>query len=198
MEGHDEETVPAAPQGRLQEAIRQARIDQAEHSDVLIDLRALELTRLEVLKEALQPVFDEIPEGVDQFDFALVPGESPRLWVDMVAFVTMSRDRKLYRFLRDTRSGRQVLAESADAAVIARRVTDYVAHRLVERERALAGGPEQKVEPPPQARQQTPPQVVVRSSFGERALAFLIGVAFGALGLLAYAYYTAPWMAGPG
>src|SRR6185437_14385104 len=65
-------------------------------------------------------------------------GETPRLWIDVVAHVVMGRDKRIYRFVQDTRFGRIVLAESHDANAIVKAVTDYVARRMVEREHALA------------------------------------------------------------
>jgi hypothetical protein len=50
----------------------------------------------------------------------------------------MARDKRRYRFVQDTRYGRKVLAESNDIAESSRRVTHYVAARIIERERALA------------------------------------------------------------
>jgi hypothetical protein len=49
----------------------------------------------------------------------------------------MGRDKRSYRFLLDNRFGRRVLAESREIPDIVKAVTDYVARRLVERERAL-------------------------------------------------------------
>jgi hypothetical protein len=57
----------------------------------------------------------------------------------MIAHVVMGRDKRIYRFLQDTRYGRRVLAESGDIAEMAAAVTKYVARRLVERERLLEG-----------------------------------------------------------
>ena len=48
----------------------------------------------------------------------------------------MGRDKRLYRFLQDTRYGRKVLAESVNIPEIAEAVTAYIALRLVKRERA--------------------------------------------------------------
>jgi hypothetical protein len=53
----------------------------------------------------------------------------------------MGRDKRIYRFVQDTRFGRIVLAESHDVPVIVDAVTDYVARRMVERERALVATP---------------------------------------------------------
>ncbi|GLK74774.1 hypothetical protein GCM10008171_00260 [Methylopila jiangsuensis] len=128
--------------GALREALRRARAESAEHGDAVTGLRQADLSRLEILKEALDPVFAAIPPEVDLFDIGLVPGDRPRLFVDMVSFVEMGRDRRLYRFLRDGRNGRVVAAESAEVEPIVQAVTDYVARRMVERERLLASDPE--------------------------------------------------------
>ena len=129
---------PAEPPGRLKEAVRQARIETAERSSVVVDLRDAELARLELLNEALDPLFKEIPAEVELFDRGLSRGDPPRLWIDIVAHVVMGRDKRQYRFVQDMRYGRKVLAESSDIGEIVEAITRYVANRLIERERALA------------------------------------------------------------
>jgi len=129
------------PPERLKEALRKARLDQAERTAVVVDLHDAEVARLELLNEALDPPFAEIPEGVDLFDRGISRGDTPRLWIDSIAHVAMGRDKRLYRFLQDTRYGRSVLAESADVSEIVDAITKYVAQRLVERQRALASVP---------------------------------------------------------
>lgn len=123
---------------RLADAVRAAKIAAAHRSDVVVDIREADRARLEILAEEMQSVIDEIPPGDDRFDFTLSGGPQPRLWIDGTAHVTMARDRRTYRFVRETRLGRTTLAESTEAAVIADRVTDYVAECLVEREKAFA------------------------------------------------------------
>lgn len=122
----------------LTAAMRRARVEVAERSEVVAELRGAETARLEMLQEALRPVLAQVPDSVDMFDSGLVPGERPRLFIDMVAFVEMGRDRRAYRFLQDTRHGRVTLAESENLDSILSAVTDYVARRLVEREKYLA------------------------------------------------------------
>jgi hypothetical protein len=61
------------------------------------------------------------------------------LWIDMTAFVVMGRDRRTYRFLKDTRLGRTIVLETAELADIADTITHYVAERIIERERAIEG-----------------------------------------------------------
>jgi hypothetical protein len=122
---------------RLKDALRRARIDAAERTGVVVDLHDADVARLELLNEALDPVFAEIPAEVELFDRGISRGENPRLWIDAVAHVAMGRDKRIYRFLQDTRYGRKVLAESVNIPEIADAVTAYIAQRLVERERAL-------------------------------------------------------------
>ncbi len=132
--------APRAP--RLKDAVRQARIEMAERTGVVVDLHNAELARLEMLNEALDAVYADIPDNVELFDRGIIPGDPPRLWIDMIAHVAMGRDKRVYRFVQDTRYGRRIIAESPDVEVIAAAVTRYVARRLVERERVLAGDTE--------------------------------------------------------
>ena len=97
---------------RLREALWQARIEAADRTGVVIDLRDAEVARLEILNEALDPLFAQVPDQIDLFDRGLSKGDTPRLWIDIVAHVLMGRDKRLYRFVQDTRHGRIVLAES--------------------------------------------------------------------------------------
>jgi hypothetical protein len=131
----------AQPPSQLKEAIHQARVEAAERTSVIVDLRDAELARLELLNEALNPLFSEVAPEVDLFDRGISRGETPRLWIDAVAHVAMGRDKRLYRFLHDSRIGRRVLAESHDVPEIVQAVTAYVARRLVERQRALEADP---------------------------------------------------------
>src|SRR6202142_4102321 len=121
----------------LTQAMREARVEAAERSSVVVDLRDAELARLELLNEALDPLFAEIPGDVDLFDRGISRGDTPRLWIDSVAHVAMGRDKRTYRFLQDTRVGRRVLAESLEIGEMVTAVTRYIARRLVERQRTL-------------------------------------------------------------
>jgi len=51
---------PTPPQ-RLRDALRKARVDQAERSAVVVDLHDAEVARLELLNEALDPLFEDVP-----------------------------------------------------------------------------------------------------------------------------------------
>jgi len=170
----------------LKEAVHQARIEAAERTSVVVDLRDAEWARLELLDDELDPLFAEIPRDVDLFDRGVTRGETPRLWIDAVAHVAMGRDKRMYRFLHDTRVGRHVLAESHDIQDIVQAVTSYVARRLVERQRALDEDPEfiQRVAQSIAERE--------RRRRRWRALgAFVFGFLLGLLGLLVAAVLIA-------
>ncbi len=163
---------------RLRDALRQARIEAADRTGVVVDLRDAEVARLEILNEALDPLFAQIPAGIDLFDRGISQGDTPRLWVDVVAHVMMGRDKRIYRFVQDTRFGRIVIAESHEVASIVQAVTDYVARRMIEREHALVVAP-------------APPPVVSEKPRrrGGGFWIFVLGFLAGALALFALAMF---------
>jgi len=75
----------------------EARIEAAERTGVVVDLRDAEVARRELINEELDPVFAEIPDRVDLFDRGLSRGDTPRLWIDAIAHVEMARDKRIYR-----------------------------------------------------------------------------------------------------
>ncbi|MDX3967784.1 MAG: hypothetical protein QHD01_14425 [Bradyrhizobium sp.] len=163
---------------RLRDALLRARIEAADRTGVVVDLRDAEVARLEILNDALDPLFAQVPDQIDLFDRGISQGDTPRLWIDVVAHIVMGRDKRMYRFVQDTRFGRIVLAESHDTAVIVVAVTDYVARRMVERERAMV------VPPEPQAPATVPPR---RS----RVWPFVFGFVLGAAALFGVAVLAA-------
>lgn len=168
----------ARPQ-RLRDALRQARIEAADRTGVVVELRDAEVARLEILNEALDPLFGEIPPGIEMFDRGISQGDTPRLWIDMVAHVSMGRDKRMYRFVQDTRHGRVVLAEAHDVPTILKAVTDYIARRMIEREHALV------TMPPPLDMNPTPAKRP-----HSRFWPFLLGMIVGVIGLFALALFV--------
>jgi len=170
-------TATESPPTRLRDALRKARIEAADRTGVVVELRDAEVARLEILNEALDPLFAQVPEQVDLFYRCVSQGETPRLWIDVVAHVVMGRDKRIYRFVQDTRFGRIVIAESHDVPVIVDAVTGYVARRMIEREHAMmvTKAAEPAVEKKPR-----------RRGFGMFVLGFLLG-AVALFGLALYA-----------
>lgn len=178
MEKPDNEKREAASSGSLREAIGQARLEEAQAIDAALDARSTELARLEILKGALEKTFDDIPAGDDRFCLTLVPSQPARLWIDMFSYVDMDADGERYRFVRNERDGRRVLAETGDPGVIKGRITEYIARQIVARERQLAG----LAETPRQARRRPRRR---RLRVGLVVSAFLIGILTGVVGLFA-------------
>jgi hypothetical protein len=145
MSDAGENVTPIEQARRLSDAIRDVKNAAADRDDVVVEMREASRMRLDLLAAELAPVFAEVPADVDIFDFAVSSGLQPRLWIDATSHVAMGRDRRTYRFVKDTRIGRVVLAESTDMKPVADQVTRYVAERLVERQRMMDGDAEPAV-----------------------------------------------------
>jgi hypothetical protein len=188
----------------LKDAVRRVRTAEAERSDVVVELRDAERARLEVLADELKGVFAEVPEDNETFLFTVAAGLPPRLWIDMTSFVVIGRDRRTYRFIKDTRLGRTVILESAALDEMADCVTTYVAERIIERDRAIEGDwLVKRIARDAAARQADGVRRTVASSVAEPAApdrraigwivaAFLFGILIGVIGLLGYAWVRVP------
>ncbi|MBB4301219.1 hypothetical protein GGD81_000234 [Rhodobium orientis] len=133
----EDNVVPHERIRTLREAVQQARIAEADRSDALEQRRQTEQVRLELVARELEGVFAEAREKSDQFICEISAGATPRLWIDVTSHVAVANDIHTYRFLKDTRLGRIVLAETDDTGTLADRVTAYIAERVVDLERAV-------------------------------------------------------------
>jgi hypothetical protein len=159
----------------LAEALREARLAEAAHFDAALELRDSKSLRLQLLQDELLPAVRASSEARELFDLTLVPGDPPKLWVDLVSYVVMEPDHRTYRFVQDRQDGREILFESSLREQAAAAVRRHMAHKLVARERKLA--------PPPLPVPQT------GYSTASLILAWASGFAFGVLALLAAALY---------
>jgi hypothetical protein len=132
-----EAEAPLAP--AMNEELRKARLAQAAHLDAAADIRDAKTLRLTVLIDELSPHLAGVALRGDRFiDPIVVPGEPPRLWIDMVAYVLMEPNPRTYRLQIDTAGGHETLLETRDRGEMRQYIIAYVAHRLVERERQFA------------------------------------------------------------
>jgi hypothetical protein len=186
---------------RLSDAVRRMRIAESERADAYADLHEGDRARLSLLAEELQGVFSELPADDAYFICEVAGSTPPRLWIDPTTHVVMARDRRSYRLLKDTRLGRLTLHESADLDATADAVTDYIAERVVERERSLESEAlVEKLRTAALDRKEAPSgEPVSREQANDRGSAFvwaliifLAGFAVGALGLVAYAWFMVP------
>lgn len=189
-----DEQQKSEPVRSLGRAIRDVRIADVEQNSVIVELGDTERARLELLGEALVDVEKELPDDMDMLTFQIVPGRKPRFWVDITSFVEMARDKRTYRFLKDTRLGRVVLSESTDVEDTADAVTHYLAERIIEREKAMESDyllekmgksavDETAVEGAKRAK-----AAKEGSGFGG-VWWFLLGILAGAIGLVLYAWF---------
>lgn len=178
----------------LKEAMERVRHAQAERDDVVVEMKQAARARLELLAQDLQPLMNQIPGDDERFDFALTDGETPRLWIDMTTHVRMGRDRRVYEFVKDTRLGRAILAATDERPRMARAVAEYVAERVLERERSLEGDWQamkawdfernrERREPEPE------PATREAASGWLHLFTFLLGAAAGAVALVAWAWF---------
>lgn len=183
---------------RLSDAVRRVRIAESERSDAYADLHEGDRARLDLLAEELAGVFSELPADDAYFICKVAGSTPPRLWIDPTTHVVMARDRRSYRFLKDTRLGRLTLHESADLDETADAVTDYIAERLIERERAVESDAlVSKLRTVALDRREG--GETAYECTGDRGstliwalIVFLAGFAVGALGLVAYAWFMVP------
>ena len=125
----------------LSSALRKARLTEAAHFEAVLGIRDSKSLRLQVLKDELSPLVEATPEAPKVFDLALVPGEPPRLWIDLISSVVMEPDYRTYRLVQDNQSGREVLFETTDRPEMLEYLKSYLAHRMITRERMVASAP---------------------------------------------------------
>lgn len=175
----NDKSKPAMPVATpLKQAMHDARIEAAERSAVIIDLRDAEMARLEILNEAIAGVFKDVPaRHTDYFDRGVSGGSQPRLWLDAITHVVMGNDKRTYRLLTETANGRRVLEESTEVPAMREAITRYVARRLVAREQSLATT---------ETREEAP-----KKNRGAIFMAFVLGALAGAAALFAAVWFTA-------
>jgi hypothetical protein len=115
----------------LTSALRAARVAEAVHFEAVLGIWDAKSLRLHALREDLKPLLDKHVGASELFDLALVPGEAPRLWIDLISFVEMEPDYRTYRFYIDGEKERTAQFETADRAKMVTHLTNYFAHKLV-------------------------------------------------------------------
>ncbi len=150
-------------------ALRQARLAEAAHHEAAFGIKDAKSLRLLVLKDDIAAVIANSREAGQMFDLALVPGEPPKLWIDLITSVVMEPDHRTYRLMQDTQAGRDILLETADRPEMVERIKHLMAHRIIARERQMAA---------------TPPVAAPGGfSTGALMLAWVAGLVLGAAGL---------------
>ena len=121
----------------IDQALSKAReTSHAHHAAVLQEYDSKSL-RLEVLRLELAEVLsnDKTARFVDLKISGL---ETPRLWIDLISYVVMEPDSRTFSFMVDRQDSSELLFETSKREDMHKFVVDYVAHRIIERERAAA------------------------------------------------------------
>ncbi len=180
----------------LKKALADAKNKAADRMDVVVDMKEAERARLEILAEELRPLINDIDDADERFEFGLTKGDKPRLWIDMTSFVAMGHDKRRFRFLKDSRMGRVVLAETDNMDKMADIISEYVADKVLEREQILEGEwVSQKSVPtsvPVNVSQEVLPRQKKKQGGWRGTLWFLIGAICSAAALAAAAFFLVP------
>jgi hypothetical protein len=177
-----------APSRSLWDAVRRARVEEAQKLEQTADRRDSEIARLELLQAELQSVFAEVPARDDRFSLILTPSRPARLWIDLFTYAAIDDASGAYLFIRSGESGRRTLFSSNVVGDMADRITGYVAREIVRRERQEAAllepyRQDERAEPAPQPAGLGPGVVVS---------AFALGLITGAAALFAAVWLSVP------
>jgi hypothetical protein len=128
----------------LAEAMHRARMQDLQNSDVELDevVSAAPVSsqmRLQALRNRLEALYTAIPQDVQGMDLGVVREDKPRLFLDMLSFVDIREGNHDFRLVQQGRNGEQVLLETKDETALIARITDYIAQRLILRERSMEG-----------------------------------------------------------
>lgn len=173
MSNQDANRSVSTRTAKLEEALRRARASQVEFLDAKANVSDLRFLRLDALAEEMAKITKGQP-NLDVFmTLKAVPGDPPRLIVDANSHVVMEPDPRTYMLIYDGPEDRKVLCETENLREIEEKLTEYVAHRIVEQERAVGELSEN-------------PAITNNNSKLPYVLVFLLGAALGALALFAY------------
>lgn len=123
--------------GRLDDNIHQARMAHAEQLSASLNVHDAALLRLKVLRDELAPLLIENAEARRLVNLTLVPGDPPRLWIDMTSYVVMAPNPGTYRLQRDGFCRQETLLQSESLEQTVEAALRHVASHLVEREKQL-------------------------------------------------------------
>ena len=175
MSKQEAERSVASRTALLEEALQRARASQAEFLDAKANVSDLRFLRLDALAEEMTKI-TRGQTGLDVFmTLKAIPGDPPRLIVDASSHVVMEPDPRTYMLIYDGPEERKVLCETESRREIEEKLTEYVAHRIVEHERDAKDAPETA-------------ETSQKNNRLNYLLIWLIGVMMGVLGLFAYSH----------
>jgi len=131
------EITPVCEYG-IDEALQKARETSHAHHAARLQEYDSRTLRLEVLRLELDDAISS-HETARFVDLKISGLETPRLWIDLTSYVIMEPTSRTYSYMVDRQDSSELLFETTKRADMHRFVIDYVAHRVIERERAATG-----------------------------------------------------------
>lgn len=126
-------------QSEFDTALKKARLAEAAQLDAVLNVKDARSLRLLALRDAVLPALVDHPAAVGLTDLVIQPGETPRLWLDLISSVVIAPDTRIYRLEQERNSAREVLYETDDLEDMKANVLRYLAHRVIAREKSAAG-----------------------------------------------------------
>lgn len=166
------------PVGIMARELKRARELQGAGHEARLAARDMAAMRLLAVKQELAPYVEALPELRAFVELALVNGETPKLWLDLISYVVMAPDQQHWRLVQDTADGREVIFETDQLDELIDFLRKFIAHRAVYRERLLRA---EEADARPLLR-------TVSAGMQQSLLwmAWLAGIATGAFALLAW------------
>ncbi len=176
--GRNQSDSELATSSQLDKAVSHAREAQGSHFDARSDYLDATTLRLEVLRLELAGLIKGRVEAERFIELQLLGGDKPRLWIDLVSYVVMKPTPRHYQLVRDRQDSSEVLFETENQAEMIEAITEYIANRIVLRERQMLPG--------------VVPDVVINEvseqkySSAALVMAWFLGVLLGVIGLFSF------------
>lgn len=118
--------------------LKDARLAEAAHLDAVLHVQDAKGLRLAALRSRIAPELEGYPEAHHMVELRVMPGEVPRLWIDLISSVVMAPDGRTYRLEQDGDGARRVLFETQNLETMAAEVLRFIAYRVIAREKLAA------------------------------------------------------------
>ena len=120
------------------DVLKRARLAEAAHLDALEQIKDARTLRLQALRATIMPKLLGYADATTFLDLAVQPGETPRLWIDLISSVVVEPDTRNFRLQQEQDGSRVTLHEAADVDEMAGYVLRLIAHRVIAKQRATA------------------------------------------------------------
>jgi hypothetical protein len=164
---------------KFETALKQARLAEAAYIDALIALKDGKALRLDLLRSKILQGLPMDHQLRRLMELRLLPGEPPRLFLDMVTSVGMAADGRTFELQLDKEGDRILTYETPDADAMFRQILKLQAHQFIAESRKTQ-----------QAEGQASTGIANDADWISILYIWLTGFIFGASALAAWSLYT--------